>query len=447
MTGLIDLSIVYSLVKIGAALLLVVINGLFVAAEFAFVKVRPTRLDQLIAEGNILAKHARNCVEHLDAYLSVSQLGITLASLGLGWLGEPAIASILHPLLGGIAGLSDIAIHSISFLVGFGIITLLHVVFGELAPKTLAIERAEAVALILALPMRGFYYIFYPAVVVLNGTANAVVRMIGLHPAGAHENVHSGQELQMIIEASYDGGGINQSEQELLQNVFRFEQETVDDVMVPRTELVFLDKEDSSEANMALINRHKHTRYPYCDGSPDNVIGMIHVRDIFLSETMTPDFDSIRRDVIYVPEGQPLGKILAEFRKQRQHMAIVIDEYGGTSGAIFIDNVLEELVGDIFDEFDDEDAGIQHFEDGSSLVRGQISLVEAIDVFELPIKIENTQCNTLAGYVISELDTLPTEGDSILVGKYQVNVVSVDNKRIEWIRMIPMDLCDASQVD
>lgn len=428
----------YSGLKILAALLLVLVNGVFVAAEFAFVRVRPTRMHQLNAEGHYLAKHANVCIEHLDAYLSVCQLGITISSLGLGWLGEPAVASLIYPLMTQMGVESTAIINTTAFVVAFGIITFLHVVFGELAPKTLAIQRAESIALGLALPMRGFYYIFYPGVVILNGTANFFVRLLGLEPAESLESVHSEEELQMLIAASFEGGVIDEAEQELLQNVFRFEKKAVEDVMVPRTELVFIDKEDSFEQNLEAIRQAGHTRYPYIDGSPDRVIGMIHVRNIFLAESNTFNFDDIKRDALFVPEGMPLDRLLREFRQQHQHMAVVVDEYGGTAGAVFIDNVLEELVGDLMDEFDLEEFEIKHQEDGTTLVSGQLSLADAIEIFNLPMDEETCSYNTLAGLVLDELDVLPKEGDAIEFGDYRLEVVGMKGMRIDMLKMIPL---------
>ncbi len=428
----------YSTLKILAALLLVLINGVFVAAEFAFVRVRPTRINQLISEGNYLARHVKICIEHLDAYLSVCQLGITIASLGLGWLGEPAVASLVYPLMAKMGFVSETLIHSTAFVIAFGGITFLHVVFGELSPKNLAIQRAESMALGLALPMRGFYWIFYPAVIALNGTANFFIRLLGLEPAGSLESVHSEEELQMLIAASFEGGVINEAEQELLQNVFRFEKRAVEDVMVPRTELVFLDREDEVEQNLDRIRYAGHTRYPYMDGSPDNVIGMIHVRNVFLANRQDLNLDDIKRDVLFVPEGMPLEKVLREFRLKHQHMAIVVDEYGGTAGAVFIDNVLEELVGDLMDEFDQDEHEIKHLEDGTTLVSGGISLADAIEIFDLPLDEETCSYNTLAGFFIDELDVLPNEGDIVEFGRYRIEVVAMKGMRIDMLKMIPL---------
>lgn len=427
----------YSSLKIFAALLLVLINGVFVAAEFSFVRVRPTRMNQLVSEGSFLARQVKVCIDNMDAYLSVCQLGITIASLGLGWLGEPAIATLLYPLFDRIGIFSPAVLHSTAFLLAFGIITFLHVVFGELAPKNLAIQRAEAMAMSLALPMRAFYWFFYPGVIALNGTANFFIRLLGLKPASSLENVHSEEELQMLIAASFEGGVINEAEQELLQNVFRFEKKAVEDVMVPRTELVFLDKEDSFEKNMESIREAGHTRYPYIDGSPDNVIGMVHVRNIFLADSHNFDFDNIKRDILFVPEGMPLEKLLREFRIKHQHMAVVVDEYGGTAGAVFIDNVLEELVGDLMDEFDKEESEVRHLDDGTSMVSGQVSLTDAIEWFDLPIDEESCSYNTLAGLVIDELDQLPNEGDVVECGDYRIEVVAMKGMRIDMLKMIP----------
>ncbi|MEN6325182.1 MAG: hemolysin family protein [Syntrophomonas sp.] len=430
-----SIALIYSILKIVVALLLVVLNGLFVAAEFAFVKVRPTRIAQLAAEGNSKAVLVNDCLDNIDAYLSVSQLGITLASLGLGWLGEPAVASLINPLLLSWGVQSLDILHTISFVIAFSVITLLHVVFGELAPKSIAIQKAESMALWLAGPMRLFYFIFYPAVVLLNGTANRVVKLLGLQPASESELIHSEEELRMLISESYRGGEINQGEQELLQNVFRFEDRVAEEIMVPRTEVVFLDSRKSLTDNLKLVRQTGHTRFPLCDGSPDRVSGLINIKDLLNLDENIKEIADIKREMLFIPEAMSLGELLHTFQNNHQHMAVVLDEYGGTAGIVTMENVLEELVGEIQDEFDNEEPEIISGEDGSLLVSGQMFIDTAAEKFKLDIDEEDEQYNTLAGYMLGKIGKRPREGDAVVQENIKLEVVKMKGMRIDRIRI------------
>ncbi|NLV20383.1 MAG: HlyC/CorC family transporter [Syntrophomonadaceae bacterium] len=427
--------IISSILKILAALILVGLNAFFVAAEFAFVKVRSTRLAQLTAEGNKRARRAQECAEHLDAYLSVSQLGITLASLGLGWLGEPAVASLINPLLQGWGINNPALIHSVSFIAAFSLITFLHVVFGELAPKTVAIQRAESLALLLAGPMHFFYFIFYPGVALLNGAANKIVLLFGLEDDPEHSRGHSEEELRMLISASYKEGQIKKSEQLLLQNVFKFEKKNAEEIMVPRPQVVFLDINDSLEENIAIARTAKHTRFPLCDGSPDQVIGLVHIKDFLYRDDTPFDLIDLKRDILFVPEGMMLDKLLQEFQKTHQHMAVVVDEYGGTAGIVTMDNILEELVGEIQDEFDQEEPEIRALPDGSIIVSGSLAIDDAVEELGLPLGDEIDEYNTLAGYILGKLGHFPHTGEIIYLGKYKIEIARMDGKRIDQFRL------------
>lgn len=431
-----DSTIILAVLKIALAILLVVLNGIFVAAEFAFVKVRPTRLAQLVEEGNRQAVLAKGCIDKLDAYLSVSQLGITLSSLGLGWLGEPAIAALLTPVMFKWGLLSPTLVHTISFVISFGTITFLHVVFGELAPKSLAIQRAEKVSLWLALPMRVFYTLFYPAVVLLNGTATQTMRLMGIAMSSEAEMTHSGEELRMIIAESYRGGQINENEQELLQNVFLFEDSTAEEIMVPRTEVVFLDTRLELKDNIELARSTQHTRYPLCEGSPDRVIGLIHIKDLLYMDPSVPDIQHISRDVMFVPETMPLDRLLTEFQKRHQHLAVVIDEYGGTSGIVTMDNVLEVLVGDIQDEFDYEEPEVVKQADGTYLVSGRMHIDDAAARFHFSVSDDETY-NTLAGFILERLGRYPQTGDCITVENARLEVAEMADNSIKQVRVYP----------
>ncbi len=420
--------------KIFLALFLVFLNGLFVAAEFSFVKVRPTRITQLVAEGNRRAKIAHQCIHNIDAYLSVCQLGITISSLGLGWLGEPVVAKLLEPLMYSFGVSSPAAVHSISFVTAFTLVTFLHVVFGELVPKSLAIQRAEHVTLLLAAPMRLFYYLFYPGTVIFNGTANRILRVFGVRPASEHEESHSEEELQMLVSASYKCGHLDRSEWNLLQNVFQFEKRVAREIMVPRPEVVFLDKTNSLEENMAIARSSGHTRFPLCENDSDHIVGLVHIKDIFRLDTGTR-INDVKRNIMLVPEGMSLDRLLKEFQKKHQHMALVVDEYGGTAGIVTMENVLEELVGQIQDEFDEEAPQVTSEKEGSYLVDGRMLLEDAAEMFGLPVS-DHEEYDTLGGYVFGKLGKRPKIGDVVEFPAHQMVVDEIDGLRIRRIRVV-----------
>jgi len=427
---------IIALIKIVGVLLLIGMNAIFVAAEFAFVKVRPTRIYQLIAEGNKKAISVRECIENIDAYLSVSQLGITLASLGLGWLGEPAVAALIHPLLFKLGLASPALLNSISFVIAFSFITFLHVVFGELAPKTLSIQKAESISLKLARPMKFFYRLFYPAVTVLNSMSNRVVMWMGLEPNTEGALSHSQEELSMVITDSYKDGQIKESEKELLQNVFRFERLVTSDVMVPHPEVISLDTSLNLEENIKRAREGGHTRFPLCAGNPDEVIGVVNIKDLIYRGGEVESIESIKREAMFVPESMPLDRLLAAFQKNHQHLALVLDEYGDIAGIITLENVLEELVGEIQDEFDNETPDMQLEEDGSLLVSGRMIIEDVVEKLGLDMT-DNKEYNTLAGLVLEILGKKPREGDIVNLGNTRIEVAKMKGMRIDRIRIHP----------
>lgn len=424
----------FAFLKLTLALVLVLLNGVFVAAEFAYVKARPTRIHQLTLEGDAKAKLAEFGLNHLDAYLSVCQLGITLASLGLGWLGEPAIVQLLLPIFISLNITSITLIHSFAIIIAFGLITFLHVVFGELAPKSFAIQRAELITLWLALPMRAFYFLFYPGVILLNGTANRILKLFKLDPASEAEQTHTQEELQMLISQSYQGGHMDESEQKLLQNVFDFEDLSASDVMLPRLDTVFLFKQYSLEQNLSIARESGHTRYPLCDGTPDKVVGLIHIKDLLYLEPGS-SIDNILRKIMFIPEYMPLNRLLHEFQKEKQQFAVVVDEYGINVGIVTMENVLEELVGDIQDEFDEEEPDLVKQTDGSFLAAGRMPLDELREFIDLPSIESDHEYNTIAGYVIDRLGKIPKKGDYIFLDQMCFEVIKMDGLRINLIKI------------
>ncbi|ACV64259.1 protein of unknown function DUF21 [Desulfofarcimen acetoxidans DSM 771] len=424
-------------VQIIFALFLVFLNGIFVAAEFSFVKVRPTRLAQLADEGNRKANIAQTIISNIDAYLSVCQLGITLASLGLGWLGEPVVAKIIEPVLGYLGVFSSDVLHYISFVIAFSLVTLMHVVFGELVPKSLAIQRAEKIALYLATPMRIFYYLFYPGIIVFNGTANSILHIIGIQRTSEHEASHSEKELQMLVSESYKSGHLDKDEWRLLQNVFEFEKRIAREILVPRPEVVFLDRRKTLQQNIEIARQSEHTRFPLCDGDNDNVVGLIHIKDLFKLKDET-SINDVKRNIMMVPEGIPLDRLLKQFQQCRQQMALVVDEYGGTSGIVTMEDVLEKLVGEIHDEFDNEIPKIIPEKEGTFLVEGRLLLEEAKEMFHLPVT-EDTEYDTIGGYVFGELGKRPKVGDIVELPNHRLEVTRIQGLRIQQIRLNILD--------
>ncbi len=421
------------------ALFLVLLNGFFVAAEFAIVKIRATRLDELSRQGNRRARAARRMVDHMDAYLSATQLGITLASLGLGWIGEPAFAHLIEPLFAGLGAYSAVAAHSASLTLAFGLITFLHIVFGELAPKSIAIQRAEGTVLWVAWPMHLFYRVSYPAIWALNGIANLALRGVGVRPVSGQERAHSEEELRMILAASQRSGVLTAQEAEILQNVFQFADLTVRQVMIPRGEVVTLDATAPLPENLEVAKKHGHTRYPLCEGSLDRVVGIVHIKNLLwlLRERgEAADIHRIARKPFFVPETRLIARALKDFQAQRQHMAIVLDEFGGAVGAVTLEDVLEKLVGEIQDEFDQEAPKIIRMPEGGFLVQGRLLIGEANE--RLGLAVVDEENDTIGGHVLMRLGRMPRPGDTVEVEGYRVTVREVKGHTISWLHLAPV---------
>lgn len=394
-----------------AIIFLVALNGFFVAAEFAIVKIRNSRLDMLIQEGNRRAVYARKVTEHLDAYLSVTQLGITLASLGLGWFGEPAVAYMLEPVFQKF-GVPPHLEHTIAFIVGFSVITALHIVLGELVPKSLAIQKTEGVVLWVSWPLLIFNKLMYPAVWLLNNIANRILRSIGVEPATEAEEAHNEEEIRILMEESHKHGYIDKTELTYLDNVFSFADRQAADIMVPRTDMICLYLDNSFEENINIALQERMTRYPICDDDKDHIIGFLHIKDLLraLNEGQKPDLRSLARNVIVVPESLPISKLLQTLQKHRSQLAIIIDEYGGTAGMVTIEDILEEIVGEIQDEFDEERAEIEQKDGTTYSVDGKVPLADINHHFYLNISDET--CDTIGGWVYTMLDFAPAVGRS-----------------------------------
>ncbi|HZC59189.1 MAG TPA: hemolysin family protein [Chthoniobacterales bacterium] len=420
-------SVIFNLLVI---LLLVFLNGFFVASEFALVKVRSTQLDSL-AEGDRKVALARHLTSHLDAYLSATQLGITLASLALGWIGEPYVATLIRPVLVHLGVTSPGIVHAVSIAVGFGIITYLHIVLGEVTPKWLGIRKALAVSLWISPPLHLFYTIFRPAIWFLQASATWIMKSVfRTDPVAETELVHSEEELRVILTENEDAADGTGPENELLINALDFRRRVVRDIMTPRGDVVYLDMQDSFDANVQVAIESGHTRFPLVQGHLDNTVGLIHIKDLMREmKNDRHDLLAIKRELMPVPEFMPLQKLLRQFLARRSHFAVVVDEYGGAVGIVTLDNVVGELVGEIKDEFDLEQAKeFVRINDEEFVVQGQLVLYELKEFANL--ELENAEVSTIGGYVVQLLGHLPKQGEQVQIDGYLVTITQTDGRRI-----------------
>ena len=415
------------------ALLFIVANGFFVAAEFAIVRVRPTQLAEMAAEGSARAKMARRITRRLDSYLSATQLGVTLASLALGWVGEPAFASLILPHLTGLGLFAAGVAHSIAAVVAFTLISALHIIFGELGPKYIAIDKTVPTTLWVAHLLRAFYVVMFPVIWLLNKTSNAVLRLIGIKPAGKEDMVHSEEELRLILASSEKAGVLSEENREIIEGVFEFSKRTARQIMVPRTDVVVLSTTKSIEENLEILRTTRHTRYPLCDGSLDQTIGLIHVKDLFLAQLRGPGrpLIELKRDILFVPENSTVEALLSQFIESKTHMAVVLDEYGGASGIVSLENITEELFGQIQDEFDRERPEIEPLGNGRYRVRGDYLIEDLAD--RLKVDVGEPAEETIGGYVAARLGREVQPGDRTNLGKLQIEVLDAERFRVRWV--------------
>jgi len=431
--------------KLALVAALVALNGFFVAAEFALVKVRGTQLETLVAEDNKRARVAQSVTENLDSYLSACQLGITLASLGLGWVGEPFVARMLQPFFALAAIQSPAIVQTISFALAFGGITFFHIVLGEQAPKILAIRKALATVVVVSSPLRLFYAVFKPAIWFLNASSNWVLKYIlRIEPVAKGEISPSEEELRVILDQSEKSEEVSPLGRDILINALDLRRRVVRDIMTPRGEMVFLNIEDSFEENVqkALVSRH--TRFPLCRGHLDNAIGLIHVKELVpMMRDPHPDLMRIRRELVLVPEMMSLEKLLNLFLGKHAHLAIVVDEFGGTVGMVTLENILEELVGDIQDEFDAEKEEFRSINENEFSVDGALGLYELQDLAGL--NLESADVSTIGGYVTHLLGHLPKQGEQVQIENYQVTVSQADGRRVKQLHFRKLEPPEVSK--
>ena len=427
-------------IKIVIALVCLGANAFFVAAEFALVKVRRTRIREMAATGDRLARSVERSVDELDRSISGCQLGITLASLGLGWLGEPAVAEPLSHLFSTLpAPWTSILTHGTAVGIAFLFITFLHIVLGELAPKTAALVRPESVSRVVAMPLNAFNLVTGPAVWTLNGTANLVVDLLGLDRTEATEgHVHSPEEIQMLLEQSLRGGVVEQDEEAMIHGVFELTRTVAREVMTPRTDIVAVPMDASVDEVLAAAAESGFSRFPVYRESLDDVVGVLLIKDIlpWIREPPEEPFDAeaLAREAVFVPDTKPVDDLLAELRRRKVHMAVVVDEFGGTDGIVTLEDLVEEIVGDIYDEHDVARADVRVEQDGRVLVAGTASLSDLAERFELE-GLDALDYDTVAGYVMGELGHIPRSGERVALDSAELEVLETRDRRVARLQL------------
>lgn len=417
---------------------LVLLNGFFVAAEFAIVKVRASQVELKAKTGNQTAKVAKNILQNLDGYLSATQLGITLASLGLGWIGESVVSKIIINTLAlfGLTLAPEVA-HQISLPLAFVLITILHIVFGELAPKSIAIQRPVSTTFALAIPLNIFYYIFKPFIWVLNGFANAILKRIGISPIHGHE-VHTSEELQLLLDQGKESGALDSSEHELIKNVFDFNDRTVKKIMVPRTSIIAADINSSYKEFVDLMVNEGYTRMPVYRGSIDEIVGFVHVKDVLIRERKEtqPTIKDLLRPVYFIPESKRIADLLSEMKnKKNPNIAIVLDEFGGTAGLVTMEDIIEELVGEIQDEHDEEKPKVVSTAAGEYVVDALSAISDVNEFLPLPLP-EDDDYDSVAGLMNVVFEKIPETGEEISFGGYRFIVLKKEKNNVQSVKMI-----------
>jgi CBS domain containing-hemolysin-like protein len=417
-----------------SVVVLVLANAFFVAAEFALVGARRTRLDEMARAGDGKARLARRAVQSLDRYISATQLGITLASLGLGWIGEPALAGLIR---GGFAWLpgamATIATHGVASAIAFAIITILHIILGELVPKALALIYPEVISSWVAAPLIGFAFIMAWPIALLNGSANWLLGLMHINPPGETERLHSPEEIRMLVEQSTEGGSMLQEDARLLEGVFEFSEKTAQEVMTPRTQMIALESALTVEEAADQVAVARRSRYPVYTDSLDEIVGVVHAKDILTAIRARPGetVGTIMRPPLFVPGTREVEDVLADMKRLNSHLAVVLDEYGGTAGLVTMEDLLEEIVGPIYDEYDPQDLAAQS--DGATRLDGAMPITEFNSQFDA--NIDDADYTTLGGYVFGQLGRLPRPGDRVAVPPHVFEVVEMDGRRVKRLRL------------
>lgn len=433
-----DGSFLFDYLGVVSIIILVLANGFFVAAEFSMVSVRRTRIAELVARGETGAEAVQKAIENPDRVIAATQLGITLASLALGWVGEPALSHLIYPIITLVPdAIKPELSHSLSAAFSFAIITFLHVVVGELAPKSIALQDPERTSLFVARPTLFAEQIFKPAIWALNGAGNALLRMVGIQPASGHQLVHSVDELKMLVTASAESGVVEAEESEMLHAIFDFGELVVRQVMVPRTEVIAVEANTPLEDIIGLVTHSSYTKFPVYEENLDQMVGIVHVKDLLHAMQRDDCQDctarTFAREPLFVPETISVSALLRHFRANRQHIAIVMDEYGGTAGLVTLEDLLEEIVGEVSDPFDIATPEFQRLEDGSVLIDG-LSLIEDVNE-QIGVNLIDPNYDTIAGYVLGKLGKMARTGDIVEGDGVRLRVHEMDGFRIARISL------------
>lgn len=420
---------------------LVILNGFFVAAEFAIVKVRISQL-QVKAGSSFTARIAESVVGNLDGYLAATQLGITLASLGLGWIGEDVMTKLILGAMNGLnIQMTEALAHRIALPIAFSVITVLHIVFGELAPKSLAIRYPTSTTLYTSVPLKAFYFVFRPFIYILNGFANFILRMVGIQPV-AHAEIHSEDELKLIIAESAEGGAIRASERELIQNVFDFDDRTVRQVLKPRNQIAAINVAMPIDEAIDYAIQEGYSRYPVYESNMDTIIGFILTKDLLATlrhEHRPADFRGMIRELLFISSSKKISQVLRQFQEQKNQMAIVVNEFGGIIGLLTLEDIIEELVGDIQDETDTEMPIVEKVSDTVYRIQAQHPVDEINNFLPSPLP-ESENYITLAGLIMEQSEELPEEGQELFIHPYQVRIVNLVQNSPSVIEAVVLDV-------
>ena len=417
-----------------AVLFLVLLNGFFVATEFALVAVRRSRIEQLVAEGNRPARTVRGALEHLDTYIAATQFGITMASLALGWIGEPALAHLIDPVLSLVLPAEWVVAgsHAIAVTISFALITALHIVLGELAPKGIALQRPEATSLVVVVPMTIFLRVFKPFIMALNGVGNLVLRLLGFRPASGEEQVHTVEELRYLVRTSREAGLLESAEEQMIGRALNLNDITAHSVMVPRNEMTAVPLDFSHDDLLDLVGLKRHVRFPVYKEDQDHIVGMIFLTDVHAWERTHPGEPfSVRaamRPPLFVPESSKGDDLLDQMRAARTHTAVVIDEYGGVAGLLTLQDILERIVGEMPEADEEARSEIEVLPDGSVRVDGLTPLVDIEEHFDL--SLEDVEADTVGGYVLETLGRIPATGEEVEIGSYTIRITGMDGLRV-----------------
>ncbi|TAL70066.1 MAG: HlyC/CorC family transporter [Bacteroidetes bacterium] len=429
-------------------LLLVLLNGFFVAAEFALVKIRSSQIELMIRTGSVVAKVTQHLTENLNAYLSACQLGITLASLGLGWIGEPVVADIIKEIMYFFGlNLHPQTIHSIALPVAFITITTLHIILGEQAPKLIAIQKPEAVSSAITIPLRVFYFIFKPFIWILNFMANLFLRLIGLNPIATESELHSAEEIRYLLEESQKSGVIGVSEHELLENVFEFSETPVKQIMIPRGKIIGVEVSMKINDVLEAFIDEGYSRMPIYKGSIDNILGIIYAKDLInlMHHNNLFVIQDIIRTPFFIREEEKINIVLRRMQKEKVHLAIVLDEFGGTAGLITLEDIIEEIFGEIQDEYDEEVPIVVKIDDITYQVNAVAAISDANEYLPQPLP-ESEDYETIGGLITGEVGRIPSENEIIELQNYKCKIVKRSERSIELVLLIYQHVIE-SQID